>query len=135
MFESFTNGQFLFRSMTLTGQGQVTVEPDVAVIHMGVQSTGDDLAVVQAQNAQLSQAVLNALQQMGITDIKTFQYTIDKNYDYVNGTQIDRGYTVRTIFQIKTDDMELIGDFIDKAVNSGANVVDLNSFEVSKPDP
>lgn len=134
MFESFTNGQFPFRSMTLTGQGQVTAVPDVAVIHLGIQSTGEDLAVVQSQNAQIIQAVIDALQRMGITDITTFQYTIDKVYEYENGTQIDRGYTVRNILKIKTEDMELIGGFIDNAVNAGANLVELISFEVSNPD-
>jgi len=134
MFESFTNGQFLFRSMTLTGQGQVTVVPDVAVIHLGIQSTGEDLAVVQSANAQLSQDILDALRRMGITDIKTFQYSIDKYYEYNNGTPIDRGYTVRNILEIKTGDMDLVGDFIDKAVNAGANIVDMISFEVSNPD-
>ncbi len=134
MFESYMNGQFPLRSMTLMGQGRVTTEPDVAVIHMGIQSTGNDLAVIQSQNAQISQAILDALQWMGITDIKTFQYTIDKIYEYENGVRIDRGYTVRNILQIRTGDMELVGEFIDTAVNAGANIVDLISFEVSNPD-
>lgn len=134
MFESFMKGEFPFRSMTLTGQGQVTLDPDVAVIRLGVQTTGNDLAEIQSQNAQISQSVLDALQRMGIRDIKTFQYTIDKNYDYVNGTQIDRGYTLRNILEIKTGDMEFIGDIIDTAVNAGANIVDLISFEVANPE-
>ncbi len=134
MFESFTNGQFLFRSMTLTGQGQVTAVPDMAVIRLGVQLTGSDLASVQSQNARLSQAVLDDLQPMGITDIKTFQYSIDKYYEYDNGTPIDRGFTVRNILEIKTRDTDLLGAIIDTAVNAGANVVDLISFEVSNPE-
>lgn len=134
MFESFTNGQFVFRSMTLTGQGQVTAVPDMAVIRLGVQLTGSDLASVQSQNAQLSQDVLDALRRMGITDIKTFQYSIDKYYEYDNGTPIDRGYTVRNILEIKTRDMDLLGTIIDTAVEAGANVVDLISFEVSNPE-
>ena len=134
MFESFTNGQFVFRSMTLTGQGQVTAIPDMAVIRLGVQLTGSDLASVQSQNAQLSQDVLDALRRMGITDIKTFQYSIDKYYEYDNGTPIDRGYTVRNMLEVKTRDMDLLGNIIDTAVDAGANVVDLISFEVSNPE-
>lgn len=134
MFESFMNGPYPLRSMTLTGQGRVTSDPDVAVIRLGVQSSGIDLAVIQSQNAQISREVLDALQRMGITDIKTLQYTIDKNYEYENGTQIDRGFTVRNILEIRTGDMELIGEVIDTAVNAGANIVDLISFEVANPD-
>lgn len=134
MLESFMNGQSLFRSMTLTGQGHVTSIPDIAVIRLGIQLTGSDLTAVQSQNAQLSQAILDALRRMGITDIKTFQYTIDKYYENVNGANVDRGYTVRNIFEIRTEDTSMVGPIIDAAVGAGANAVDLISFEVSNPE-
>lgn len=134
MFESCRSGQIPFRSMTLTGQGHVTMIPDVAVIRLGVQLTGSDLAAVQTQNAQLSQAVLDALHRMGITDIKTFQYTIDKYFENVNGTSVDRGYTVRNILEIRADDVSAVGAVIDAAVGAGANAVDLISFEASNPE-
>jgi uncharacterized protein YggE len=118
MFESFRNGELSFRSMTLTGQGHVTVVPDVAVIRLGVQLSGSDLAAVQAQNARQSQAVLDALRRMGVSDIKTFQYTIDKYYENVNGTSVDRGYTVRNIFEIRTDDVSAVGSIIVAAIGA-----------------
>lgn len=121
------------RSMTLTGQGRVTAEPDIAVIRLGVELTGEDLAAVQSENAARSQAVLDALQQLGITDIRTFQYNIDRNYEYDGGTPVERGFTVRNIFEIRLDDPALAGTVIDAAVDAGANVTDLISFEVSDP--
>ncbi len=68
---------------------------------------------------------------MGISDIKTFQYSIDKLYDYENGRQIDRGYSVRNILEIRTTNLDMAGNIIDTAVNLGANVVDLISFDVA----
>ncbi len=134
MYEPFMMGQSPYNTMTLTGQGQVTVEPDTAVIRLGIQLTGDNLESIQMQNALISQAILDALGQMGVTDIKTFQYAIDKNYIYEDGTRIDRGYTVRNLIEIKTHTMEFVGTIIDTAVNAGANVVDLISFELSNPE-
>jgi uncharacterized protein YggE len=134
MFESIMSGQVLFRTMTLTGQGRVTLMPDIAVIRLGVQMTGADLAEVQSQNAMQSQAVLAALHRMGVTDIRTYQYTIDKYYENINGTSVDRGYTVRNIMEIRTKDIGQTGAIIDAAVQAGANVVDLISFEVSDPE-
>jgi len=84
MFESHMNSQCQLRTMTLTGQGQVTIIPDMAVIRLGVEQTGTNLAAVQSQNAQISQAVLETLRRMGIREVKTFQYTIDKYYEYEN---------------------------------------------------
>ncbi len=120
--------------MTLTGRGRVTTFPDLAVLRLGVQTAGENLSAAQTQNAAISQAVLQVLEQMGITDIKTHQYSIDKIYDFENGVRIDRGYSVRNILEFRTEQLDLVGSIIDAAVANGANVVDLISFEVSEPD-
>lgn len=120
--------------LTLTGKGQVTANPDIAVIRLGVETTGLNLAEAQTENAQRMNSVIQALNRMGVTDIKTYQYLIDKVYDYQNGTRIDRGYTVRNIIEIRLTDMASAGYVIDTAVANGANVVDFISFEVSDAD-
>lgn len=134
MYESFTIGQFPFRTMTLTGQGKVTASPDTAVIRLGVETIGTDLAAIQSQNALASQAVLDALHRMGLADVKTVQYTVEKYYEYENGTPVHRGYVVRNILEIRTKDISQLGAIIDGAVNAGSNVVDLITIEVSNPD-
>lgn len=120
--------------MTLTGVGHVNVIPDTAVIRLGVQTTGANLSTAQQENAMLSQAVLQSLQQLGISDIKTFQYNIDKVYDMENNQRIDKGYMVRNIFEIRTRNIDQVGTLIDNAVNNGANIVDFINFEASDMD-
>lgn len=122
------------RTMTVTGQGYVTAAPNMAVIRLGVETTGENLTAIQSENARISQSIIDALQQMGINDIKTFQYSINKNYEYEDGRRIDRGYTVRNILEIRTGNLNQIGTIIDRAVGLGANVVESISFEVSNPD-
>lgn len=122
------------RVMTLTGQGHVFAVPDTAVIRLGVQTTGENLALIQSENARKIQGVIQVLKQLGVTDIKTFQYTIDKNYEYENGKQIDKGYTVRNIIEIRTNNLQGVGNIIDSAVNAGSNAVELISFDVSNQD-
>ncbi len=126
--------QFHMQCMTLTGRGQVTALPDLAVIRLGVRTEGKNLAEAQSLNAEISQTVLTGLQQLGVTDIKTHQYLIDKLYDYEDNRRIDRGYSVSNIFEIRTEQLAMVGTLIDQAVMSGANVVDFISFEVSEPD-
>lgn len=134
METNLSNRQLPFNTMILTGNGQISVVPDVAVIRLGVQTTGENLTEIQQENARISQAILQAMQQFGITDIKTFQYTIDKIFDFENGTRIDRGFTVRNILEIRTNYIEQVGRLIDTAVNYGANVVELITFEVSNSE-
>lgn len=119
------------RTMTLTGQGRVTAVPNIAVIRLGVQTTGENLTDIQSENAQTAQSIIQALQRMGVADIKTFQYSIDKVYDYENGRQTDRGYSVRNILEIRTANLDMTGNIIDAAVDSGANAVELISFDLS----
>jgi uncharacterized protein YggE len=131
MSKYYSDNNLHNRAMTLTGQGQVTAVPNIALIHLGVQTTGENLTSIQNENARITQSIIQALQRIGVSDIKTFQYSIDKLYDYENGRQIDRGYSVRNVLEIRTSKTDMVGNIIDAAVNSGANVVDLISFDVS----
>lgn len=121
-------------TMTLTGEGHVMAAPDLAVIRLGVQTTGTNLSQIQPENAQISQRIIQALRQAGVSEIKTFQYSIDRLFEYVDGRQIDKGYSVRNILEIQTSTMDQIGNIIDTAVTAGANVVQSISFELSDPD-
>ncbi len=120
--------------MILNGTGQVSAVPDEAVLRLGVQTNGTSLQAIQAENAQISQAVLQALRQLGVTDIKTYQYDINRVLEYEDGRQIDRGYSVQNILEIRSDRPDLTGTIIDTAVNHGANRVDLIRFVVSDAD-
>lgn len=134
MNKSFPNSLQSYNTMTILGKGQVTAIPDIAVIHLGVQTTGENLEQVQSENAQISQAILQAMRQLGIEDIQTHQYTIEKLYSYVNEERIDKGYSVRNVFRIRLDEIAQAGTVIDTAVANGANLVEFISFEVSNPD-
>lgn len=134
MTNSLADNNFRCKMMTLSGQGNVTLVPNTAVIRLGVETTGENLLSIQNENSQKIQSILQALKRLGLTDVKTYQYSIDKVYDYENGNRIDKGYSVRNILEIKSKNMEQVGNIIDIAVNTGANVVDLISFQVSEPE-
>ncbi|MBN7772293.1 SIMPL domain-containing protein [Clostridium aminobutyricum] len=133
MAHSFSDNRHPFDTMTLTGQGTVMATPDMAVIRLGVQTTGYDLPQIQADNAQISQRIIQSLSQAGYTDIRTIQYSIDRIYEYQDGNPIDKGYSVRNMIEIRTNYIDQAGNIIDTAVNMGANVVDSISFELSDP--
>jgi hypothetical protein len=74
-------------TMTLAGKGQVTSPPDLAILRLGVQTSGENLVDIQNDNASISQAVLQSLQQLGISDISTYEYDINKIYEYEDSKQ------------------------------------------------
>lgn len=134
MAKHYNDNNIHNKTMTLTGQGQVTAVPDIAEIRLGVQTTGANLTGIQTDNARVTQSIIQALQRMGVNNIKTNQYTIDKLYDYENGRKIDRGFSVINILEIKTNNLDMVGTIIDTAVNLGANVVELISFDVANKE-
>ncbi len=126
--------RLLKRKMTFTGRGQVTVNPDLAIIRLGVQTTGENVNAAQQENARISSQILNAVKGLGVNNIKTFQYQIEKLVDYENGNRVDRGFSVRNIFEIKTENLGQVGPIIDTAVLNGANLVEFINFDVAHPD-
>lgn len=124
----------LQRKMVLIGKGQVSATPDVANLRIGVQTNSQSVTEAQNENARISQNVINALKQLGITELQTSQYQIEKVYDYQNGQRIDLGYQVRNILGVVIHDLNLVGMAIDTAVENGANVIDSISFDVTNQD-
>ncbi len=134
MYMNFEEQQIPFKKMIFNGRGQVSVIPDLAIIRLGVLTTGNSVTAAQTENSRISQQILDAIKELGITDIKTYQYQIEKVYDYENNTRIDRGYSVRNIYEIRTDNVGQVGIVIDTAVNEGANIVDNVTFDVAAPE-
>lgn len=122
-------------TMELQGEGILMVEPDIAVVNLGVETMNKELKLAQEENARIMQRIILSLKRMGISDqdIQTQEYSINKQYDYVDGRQIDRGYVVRNILRITIKEIGSVGEVIDAAVESGANVVRGVTFEIEDP--
>jgi uncharacterized protein YggE len=131
MEQTFFNPTVRDNVMILSGSGQVKAIPDLAVLQLGVQTTGLSLESIQNENAQINQAVIQALKQLGVTELQTHQYSIDKQYEYVDGQQLDKGYSVRNLLELSTSDLAMVGTIIDTAVKNGANIVNFIRFEVT----
>jgi Uncharacterized conserved protein len=121
--------------MNINGKGSVMTEPDIAIVSLGVITENKELKAAQEENAAKSTEVINSLINSGIEekDIKTEAYTINPEYDYVEGKQIFRGYKVTHTFKVTIKDIKKVGEIIDAAVSSGANVVNNITFTISNP--
>lgn len=122
--------------MNLSGKGSIMVKPDIAVVNIGVATENKDLKIAQEENAEKSTAVYNTLikNKVAEKDIMTESYTITPEYDYVEGKQIFRNYKVSNIFKVTIRDLSMVGEVIDDAVNSGANIVNSIVFTASNSE-
>ncbi|GAB6109616.1 SIMPL domain-containing protein [Fusibacter bizertensis] len=121
------------RLVTVNGQGEIVVTPDLAFIDLGVQTKNVDASVAQQENAKLMTAVVDALKAAGIKadDIKTTGYNLYQTYDYVGDKQSDPYYVASNIVNVKIKDITKVGNTIDVASKAGANNVNNIRFTVS----
>ncbi len=122
--------------MTVYGKGNIKVKPDIATASIGVVVENKDLSVAQAQSIEKANKILDTLKRMGIKerDIQTENYTITPEYDYIEGKQVFRTYKITNTFRVTLRDLSRIGEIIDAAVASGANVVNNITFTIENPE-
>ncbi|MNZ84971.1 26 kDa periplasmic immunogenic protein precursor [compost metagenome] len=82
-------------------------------------------------------AIIEALEHSGVAheNIKTTQFLIEPQYDFIDGKQVFRGYRVTHLLQVTLNNVTGAGQLIDTAVANGANMVtsiEFNSSEAAK---
>ncbi len=127
-----------FRSVTVTGQGKVSYNPDIAVVTLGVQI--DKLAKPEEALNQLNNKannIIKAVKALGITEenIQTQNYSLYPQYDYKDNISVVSGYNANQQIVIKVIDYDKnpnkLSSVIAEASKAGANQVNNLSFDAS----
>lgn len=117
----------------VSGEGKVSVTPDVAKLSFGIQSQGQILKRVQDDVNTKSKTLTDAIKKFGIGDgdIKTTSYNVYPQYDYTNSSQRITGYQVSTNYEVTVKNFDKINDLIVAGTASGANIVGNISFDLN----
>ena len=126
----------ILREMTVTGNGEIMVQPDYVQIQIEVRTEGKDVSLAQQENAVIMNRVIGSLVALNIPReaIQTTVYMISPNYDYIEGRQVFRGYEVQNAITVKITDISQAGKVIDTAVQNGANHVSAIQFKIENSD-
>ncbi|MCM3626511.1 SIMPL domain-containing protein [Paenibacillus glycanilyticus] len=123
-------------TIEVTGEGVATAVPDETVVTLGVSDEGDSLGELQADHALKIEAIIQALLALGVPreNISTAQYTIEPQYDFIDGKQVFRGYRAVHLLRVAIDGAKDTGRIIDAAVANGANMVSDVTFRSTNAD-
>ena len=106
------------RTLTVTADDTVSVEPEVAVLHVGFETQPGDPKQVYADGARTSNAIIDALKQAGVqqSDIRSESQYLNRDYSMPKSHKfkLAQQWTVRTT-------PERAAEILDTAVNAGAN--------------
>lgn len=107
-------------TLKVSGSDTLSAAPDQATITLGVITEDKDPQKAQQANSQAIANVIASLKSAGIPEeqLKTSDYRIDPQYDYIDGKELFKNYKVQHIIQAQTTDIEKIGSIIDTAVRS-----------------
>jgi uncharacterized protein len=121
--------------ISVSGTGEVSAKPDMAVINAGVTTEDAQASACYAANSKIMNAVYAELKKAGIAedDIKTVNFTLSPRINYNRKPGEPEkivGYTLNHIFSIKVKDIKKAGDVIDRVVKAGATNVSNVMFTI-----
>ncbi|MCR8723846.1 SIMPL domain-containing protein [Frigidibacter sp. ROC022] len=127
-------------SLTVSAEGHVDAAPDMAVVSVGVTTTGETAAGALAENSDRVAALLATLKRQGIEarDIQTSGLNLNPVFDKDGqkaGRQEITGYRVSNVVTVRVRALDRLGPVLDQMVENGANQLNGLSFGLSEPGP
>ena len=125
--------------ISVSGEGKVTVSPDVANIQLGIQVQATTVADAQSQATKAMNDVMAALKANGVADqdIQTQYYNVQQvtTWDTNKQQQIVTGYMVSNVVNVKVRDVTKAGSVIDAVTAAGGDLTRVNSIQFTLNDP
>ena len=123
--------------VVVTGEGSVSVAPDVVQIRSGVTTRGKTVREATETNSKTMAAILTALTESGIPqkDVRTAQLSIQPVYASQDSGKEQKlvGYSVANHVSAKIKHIDRLGDVLDRLIAAGAT--DLWNVEFLVSDP
>jgi hypothetical protein len=121
--------------ITVTGEGEVSITPDLAMLTAGVTTNGKSAREASEANAKAMTAVMGALKALGIEerDIQTTRLSLFPLRDNKGDGQRITGFQASNQVTVKIRDVAKTADVVDRLVGAGVNDIGGIQFVVSAP--
>ena len=134
----YTNSLISVRTISVSGEGKVVAEPDIAKFTFSVVSEGTNPELLQADNTKKMNQAIDYVKSQGVDakDIKTTQYNLSPRYEYdeVRKKSFISGYTLTQTVLVKVRDLNKIAKILGGLPEFGINQINSISFEVDEPE-
>ena len=127
-----------YAGIWVTGQGEVTVVPDVAILSLGVEAQAITVQQAMDEAAIAMDQVMAALRANGVAerDIQTQWFNIYPVRDWIDeGREILIGYRVSNTVSAKIRDVAATGSIIDRVAEAGGDLARIQGVSFTVDDP
>lgn len=123
------------RTVVVSGEGEVSVVPEVATVRMAIQARDPELEAARRQAATTVSAVLELAEKLDIDAerVSTTQLVVQPEYDWADGRQEFRGYLVQREIRVELEDLATLGPLLERAMQTGVNTVFPPELGVREP--
>lgn len=123
-------------SITIYGEGKVEAKPDIGQISLSVLSQAKTATAAQKDNTEKMNQIIKAMKDLSIEEkyLKTTNYNIYPQYQYIKGKSIIIGYEVNQTLEVKIKELNKVSDILAKAAELGANQIGSLSFTFENPE-
>lgn len=128
-------GGNISKTLSVSGYGEITDQPDEAMIRISVITQALNANDAVSLNAEKMNSVIDGIKSLGVKeeDIKTTGYSVYPRYTYPEREEPRIvGYEARNTIEVRTNDFSLIGKIIDTATEKGANGIEGINFYFSR---
>jgi uncharacterized protein YggE len=124
-------------SLSVTGRGTATAEPDILEFDVGVSVLRSSVSAAIPVASRQADAVLDMLLRNDVPrgDIQTVDYRIAPEYSWKDDTQTLEGYRVTNLVRVRLRALERAGEILDAVVAAGGDVVRIQNLEFTLDDP
>lgn len=123
------------RTVSVSGEGDLVVQPEIAIIRLSVQARERELDAAREKAANVVNAVLALADSLNIPrqQVQSSQLRVQPEFDWNEGRQTLRGYLVHRDVHIELEDLAQLGPLVERAVRTGVN--DISEPELRVKDP
>jgi uncharacterized protein YggE len=123
----------------VSGEGEVTVTPDLATLSLGITAQAASVAEAQSQATEAMNSVMAALTDSGVEeeDIQTQYFSIYPvtRWDDEENEEVVVGYRVTNMVTAKIREIDNADSIIDAVVAAGGDYIRINNISFSVDDP
>lgn len=114
-------------TLSISAEGSVNREPDIAFLNAGVQTQGETAQAAMSANASAMNGVFDALAAANVerSDMQTSNFSLQPQYDYSNRQSGEpprlTGYQASNQLTVRVRDLDNLGETMDALVSAGGN--------------
>ena len=137
-------GEQARRTLSLSGHGEVSAKPDIAIVRLGVEKQAREARAALRAASEAMTAVFAVLKErwnVAEKDMMTSGFSVTpqyvypkKSYEREQGPRLV-GYRVSEMLTVRVRDLKALGGILDDMVRSGSNRISGISFAIDDPRP